>query len=194
MAQSDDERVPPDIPALLRVLQHHSVSFVLVGSVAVEACGADVGVPGDLDVVPALDRDNLQRLAAAMRQLEALSWPVTGRWETDDHGEVRWIEYDTDDPRRGQRLPPPDPDDISTYDSLFSTIHGELDIVPRISGAYDDLHDRASPLRVHGVDGIRVMSIEDLLVHLTVPRRKKDVSRVAVLRARQRESVPTERR
>ncbi len=183
---ASDGRVPPDIPALLAVLRRHEVDYVLVGSVAVEAWGADVGTPGDLDIVPALGRGNLARLAAAMDAVEARSWPVTGEWEHEGD-DVRWVEFRGDDPRRGKPLSPPNPDDVSTYDSLFSTLHGELDIVPRISGTYDDLVPRASTLRVHGIDGVRVMSIADLLARLTVPRRKKDADRVTVLRERQRE-------
>lgn len=120
--------------------------------------------------------------------VKARSWPLIGRWYTGSSDDARWVEYDADDPRRGQRLPPPNPDDLSTFDSLFSTIHGELDIVPLISGTYDDLADRATTLTVHDVENVSVMSIEDLLAHLTVPRRKEDVERVAVLCSRQREA------
>lgn len=187
MTEGSDKRVPPDVPALLRMLKAHSVEFVLVGSVAVEAWGVDVGVPGDLDIVPETDRRNLERLVNAIRELNARSWPVTGRWVSGDGGEVMWEEYGDNDPRRGQPLPDADPDHIETFDSLFSTRHGELDIVPRISGTFEELIDRAAVLTVHGVDNVDVMSIEDLLVQLTVPRRKKDVERVAVLRVRQRE-------
>jgi hypothetical protein len=85
-------------------------------------------------------------------------------------------------------LPPPNPDDLSTLDSLFSTVHGGLDIVPLNSGSYDELAGRAKALSECGVENIDVMSIGDLLVHFTVPRRKKDVGRVAVLRGRPRQS------
>jgi len=47
-----DQRKPPGIPVLLNVLRHHDVAFVLVGSVAIQAWGVDVGTPGDLDIVP----------------------------------------------------------------------------------------------------------------------------------------------
>lgn len=193
MTQSGDKRVPPDIPALLHILVEHEVDFVLAGSVAVEAWGVDVGVPGDLDIVPSTDPANLERLADVLRGVEARSWPVTGRWVPGDGNEVRWEEYADDDPRRGMPLPDFDPSDVSTFDSLFSTIHGELDIVPRISGAYDELIDRATTMTVHGVDNVPVASIEDLLAYLTVPRRKKDASRLAVLRARQRERTRRDR-
>lgn len=183
---TQDARVPPDIPALLAVLKRHEVEFVLVGSVAVEAWGADVGAPGDLDIVPALDRENLARLGAAMNEVEARSWPVTGEW-TNDGDEFRWVEFADDDARRGRPLPPPDPADLSTFDSLFSTIHGALDIVPRIGGTFEDLAPRAALLTVHGIGGVRVTGIADLLDRLTVPRRRKDAPRVAVLRQRQRD-------
>jgi hypothetical protein len=186
MERSGDGCVPPDVALLLRALIDHGAGFLLVGSVAVEAWGADVGTPGDLDIVPALDRGNLSRLAAVLAAVEATSWPVTGWWEQEGD-EVRWIEYDAGDPRRGQRLPPPNPADIATCDSLFSTIHGELDIVPRISGTFDDLRARATALTVHGVGQVPVMSIADLLARLTAPRRKKVIARVEMLRARQRE-------
>lgn len=188
MTEGSDKRVPPDVQALLRTLKAYSVEFVVAGSVAVEAWGADVGVPGDLDIVPATNRRNLERLVNAMRQVNAQSWPVTGRWVSGDGGGTTWEEYVDNDPRRGQPLPDADPDNIETLDSLFSTRHGELDIVPWISGTFEELIHRAAVLPVRGVDNVDVMSIDDLLVHLTVPRRKKDVGRVAVLRGRQRES------
>jgi hypothetical protein len=103
-----DRRVPLDIPAMLTELRDHEVQFVLVGSVAVEAWSVDVGTLEDLDIVPALDRANLARLATAMHAVEARSWLVTGRWEPDGD-EVRWVELADDDPRRGKMLPLPDP-------------------------------------------------------------------------------------
>lgn len=183
-----DQRVPPDVPALLRRLRDHDVAFVLAGSVAVEAWGAPVGTPGDLDIVPAVDRQNLTRLAGVLDAVEARAWPVTGRWVAAGNG-FRWEEYAPDDPRRGQPSTAPNPDDAATFDSLFATRHGELDIVPRISGLYDDVIQRASRLTVRGVDGVAVLSIEDLLSHLTVPRRARDAPRVAHLRERQRQRL-----
>ena len=61
------DRVPPNIRRLLETLQDHAVAFVLVGSIAVQAWGVDVGTPGDLDIVPETSLGNLERLAAALR-------------------------------------------------------------------------------------------------------------------------------
>ena len=177
------QRIPPDIQSLLRVLQTNDVAFVVVGSVAIQAWGVDVGTPGDLDVVPDTSVENLGRLATALRSLEAESWPITGRWRQKEGCEFQWEQYPEDHPSFGTTIDAPDPADITTFDSLFRTCHGELDIVPVISGHYDDLAPRAHRMEVHGVRGISVMSIEDLLTRLTVPRRAKDASRVAGLRA-----------
>jgi hypothetical protein len=110
---------------------------------------------------------------------------IIGRWRVEG-GEFRWEDYPEDHPLFGTRIDAPDPSDIATFDSVFRTRHGDLDIVPLISGTYDDLIQRAQRLVCHGVPDVPVMSIEDLLVRLTVPRRAKDAGRVAGLRAVQR--------
>lgn len=178
-------RIPPDIPALLSSILAREVNLVLVGSVAVHAWGVDIGTPGDLDIVPETTAANLRRLATALRELEAQSWPITGRWR-QEHGEFRWEEYPEDHPLYGETIRAPDPEDIATFDSVFRTRYGDLDIVPLISGTYDDLVPRARRLTVHGVPNVPVMSVEDLLARLTVPRREKDADRVAGLREVQR--------
>lgn len=180
-----DERIPPDVAALLTELQHHRVEFILAGSVGVEAWGVDIGTPGDLDIVPSTGRDNLSRLVKLLQEIDAKAWPMTGRW-IEEGSDVRWEEFAADDPRRNQPLPYPDPDRIETFDSLFSTRLGELDIVPRISGTYDLLRPRASQLQVRGIDNILVTHLDDLLALLKVPRRRKDADRVSALRERQR--------
>lgn len=80
----------------------------------------------------------------------------------------------------------PDPANIATFDSLFRTHQGEMDIVPLISGTYEDLIRRARPLTVHGVADVSVTAVEGLLACFTVPRRTKHPIRVYVLRSIQR--------
>lgn len=178
----DDKRLC--IAKLLGALAHHDVEYVLAGSVAVAAWGADIGTPGDLDIIPALDGRNLRRLADALHHLNAVPVPVTGTWERTGEG-YSWREFDTNDPSRGVIPDAPDPARPETFDSLFTTRYGPLDVVPVVSGTYKDVATRASLLAVNGVDDVQVLSIEDLLAQLTVPRRKKDATRVAQLRARQ---------
>ena len=58
-------------------------------------------------------------------------------------------------------------------------------VVPEVSGTYDELIARAVRLNSYGVS-FWVESVEDLLATLTVPRRAKDRERVERLRAIQR--------
>ncbi|MHB1538404.1 MAG: hypothetical protein ACYCUM_13580 [Solirubrobacteraceae bacterium] len=55
---------------LLRFLSERGVEHVMIGGFAVNAHGF-IRVTKDLDTVPAGDRDNLQRLADALRDLDA---------------------------------------------------------------------------------------------------------------------------
>lgn len=59
-----------DLRALVAALQERGVEFVVIGGVAVTAHGY-VRSTEDLDVVPAPDAENLERLAGALRDLES---------------------------------------------------------------------------------------------------------------------------
>ena len=63
---------PPllDEPRILRTLNDHRVEYLIVGGVATRLHGAQRPT-FDLDVVPITDADNLDRLAAALRELNA---------------------------------------------------------------------------------------------------------------------------
>lgn len=175
-------RAAPDIASILGILQEHEVDYVLAGSVAVQAWGADVGEPGDLDIIPAPDAANLERLTTVLADLDATAFPVTGKWRTVE-GVSTWYEFDEDDPRRSIPLPQPNPADMQTFDSLFATKHGTLDIVPHISGSYAQVSLRASKLTVHGVPAVPVMGVDDLLSKLLASQRAKDAPRIAHLQA-----------
>lgn len=179
------QREAPDIGRLLGALADYDVQYVLAGSVAVGAWGADVGNPGDLDIVPATDEINLTKLQEALGALDARPFAVTGEWTATSDGH-EWQEFEHSDPRRSVSTPPLDPLRPESFDSLFETTYGALDIVPVVSGVYSDIAPRATELAVYGVTNVQVMSIEDLLAQLTIPRRKKDATRVAQLRLRQR--------
>ncbi len=55
---------------MLAALHDADVRFVLIGGMAAVLHG-DVGVTVDIDIAPAYDPDNLERLAAALRTLDA---------------------------------------------------------------------------------------------------------------------------
>ena len=167
----------PDVARLLRVLDEHAVAFVVGGSVAALALGAPVDRPGDLDVIPATDADNLGRLASALDTLGAEVPVETGEWQTDAAGDFTWV-------RDGiERLPRPlDPGDPATFDHSFATPHGRLDVVPAIAGSYADLRPRAMRLPVAG-GRAWVAHPADVLAGMTGPRRPRDGPRVRHLRS-----------
>lgn len=61
---------PFDPAVMLAALHDADVRFILIGGMAAILHG-DVGVTVDIDISPAYDPDNLERLAAALRTLDA---------------------------------------------------------------------------------------------------------------------------
>lgn len=169
-------RRPPEIGPLLEILKRHEVEFVLAGSVAALAHGVALS-PGDLDVVPRLTGENLKRLALVLEEVEAAPESL-GHWEHVD-GRKRWI-VDVEGPEaRAQwslRV-----DDITTFDHLFPTLLGDLDIVPEVAGSYPALVERAVWKEICG-HRCRVAHVEDLLATIPTPPRPKHRTRVVKLR------------
>ena len=182
------KRRPPDVTTLLRLLGDAEIKYVVTGSVAAMLHGVPVE-PGDLDITPALDVDNLARLAHVLASIEARQDPRApfGHWEKgDDGGEQRWIETPpTPEAVAARASWRPDPAEPSSFDHLLESKHGAVDVVPQVSGTYDELIARAVRLDVDGVS-VWVESVDDLLATLTMPRRAKDRERVERLRAIQR--------
>jgi hypothetical protein len=55
---------------ILRALEAHHVRYVVVGAIATIAAGTPI-LTTDLDVTPECSRENLERLALALRDLDA---------------------------------------------------------------------------------------------------------------------------
>jgi hypothetical protein len=64
------EVAPLDPERIIGALAAHGVSYVLIGALAARLQGFP-RLTADLDITPARDPENLERLAAALRQLEA---------------------------------------------------------------------------------------------------------------------------
>jgi len=141
--------------AMLGVLDDHQVEYVVVGGFAANVHGA-VRPTKDIDVAPATTRDNLTRLAAALRELKA---------------GIRVGE-----------LPEGLPFDISAAALMGMTMlnlrsqFGDLDLTFSPAGfpaGYADLIGRA---REHVVDGltIRVAALQDVTTSKAAANRPKD--------------------
>jgi hypothetical protein len=111
-----------DPAAVVRVFNRHGVRFVVIGGIAAQLQDLPVPATIDIDVTPARDSKNLERLAKAFDELDAGFYTAAegGSWFPRTPVE-NWAQYDT---------------------LHLMTIYGPLDIVFTPDGApngYDDL-------------------------------------------------------
>lgn len=148
---------------MLEVLQRHGVRFVTIGGMA----GALHGSPSityDLDICYQRDPENLERLAAALRELGAKLRGV------DE--EVPFL-LDARTLRAGDCF-------------TFVTAYGALDILgtPAGSRGYDDLVESAEDFDLDGLS-VRVVSLDDLIAMKQAAGRPKDRVHLEILGALQ---------
>jgi hypothetical protein len=130
-----------DLRALLAALQEHGVNFVVIGGVAVGAHGFIRGTE-DLDLVPAPDPSNLDRLTRALAALES-TLPTVGGRPFDPAGDAGVV-------KRGGNV-------------TAMTKFGGLDVVQRAQGvpSYSQLVEDAVESELLGVP-VRVCSLTRL--------------------------------
>jgi hypothetical protein len=177
------ERKKPDVEALLEILNQHEVEYVVTGSAAAMLHGVVLD-PGDLDITPALHHDNLDRLRRVLKAIHARQYEDAsfGHWEGSAAGEHRWVKEEATPAKLAARASwTPNPQDPTTFDYLLDSDFGSIDIVPTISGTFEELAPRAVKMQT-GRNSILVEAVSDLLATLTVPRREKDADRVSQLR------------
>lgn len=147
---------------ILRALEAHHVRYVVIGALAAVAAGAPI-LTTDLDVTPSRDRENLERLAFALRDLDARLRTPT------DPGGVRFpIEAET----------------LATAESwTLTTRSGDLDLVfsPAGTRGYDDLRRSAHRERIAGVR-VAVAALADVIRSKEAANREKDSMQLPILR------------
>ncbi len=146
--------------AIIRVLNEHSVRFIVIGGIAAGVQGA-MWATTDLDIVYARSREDYGRLAAALKDLEAE--PI------DLPAQVR-VHLDARSLAAGN---------IWT----LLTRHGRLDLLgdPAPGLDYNSLAERARSIR--GEQTYAVAAIEDLITMKRAAGRSKDVAQIELLRA-----------
>lgn len=137
---------------LLRALARHGVDFVVVGGVAGLAHGSAYPT-FDLDVAYARDRANLERLAAALKELV-----VSLRGAPPD------LPFLID----AQTL-------ANGANFTFDSPYGSFDILGDVAGIsdYDELRAKAEPAHIEDIE-VRVASLDHLIAMKRAANRPKD--------------------
>ena len=163
----DPEAPPLRVERLLRTLAEYGVQYVIVGGLAAAAQGAG-RVTFDIDVVPEWSTENLDRLAEALRDLDA-----------------RLRAPGTDEPVAY----PLDARSLRGFEvSTWRTEAGDLDVIVgtptmvrgRLAG-YDELADRAHRLDAYGLT-IVVADLGDIIESKQVLAREPDLAALPELR------------
>lgn len=153
---------PLDPERLLTALAGHGVSYVLVGALAARLQGFP-RVTADADITPARDPQNLERLAAALHELDA-------RIYTENTPEGLPFDWDGRALARGEMW-------------NLVTSAGRLDIAFAPSGTegFEDLNDRALSYEVFGVE-LRVADLADIIRSKEAADRPQDRQDVIIMR------------
>jgi hypothetical protein len=149
-----------DLRALLETLDRHAVEYTVIGGVAVQVHGHR-RTTMDLDLVPAPEIRNLERLAAALAELGARPRDIPGAG-------VPTIEQ-----LATAAIVPP-----------LTTRHGELHVLRDVPGAppYAELRSRALVIDLDGIS-IAIAGLDDLLAMKRATGRPPDIRDIAALTA-----------
>lgn len=141
-----------DFETILKVLARHETAFIVVGGLCAVLHGAPVQTY-DLDVVPARDPANLEKLEQALRELGA---------------------YYREHPR--QRLLPEAARMTTTGHHLLNTSAGPLDILGAIAGGrgYTELLPHTVELALDKTTWVRILDLATLILTKQETGREKD--------------------
>lgn len=146
------------------MLARHEVQCVVIGAYAAVLAGVEI-VTRDIDITPATDPANLERLAAALDEL---------------HAAIRVRAGEPPVPL------PADPRLLARTEILnLTTDAGELDITRRPSGTngYEDLQRGAEYQALGQGLQVAVASLEDVIRSKSAAGRAKDLATLPQLRA-----------
>jgi hypothetical protein len=153
---------PFDPERLIRVLAQHRVKFVLIGALAARLHGFP-RLTADADITPAGDKQNLERLAAALEDLDAKvyteSLPAGLAFDRSAAALARARMWN------------------------LVTTAGRLDIafLPAGTAGYDDLAKGAEKFEAFGVRFL-ASSLDDIIRSKEAAGREKDADDVLILR------------
>jgi hypothetical protein len=153
---------PFDPERIISVLARHGVRYVLVGALAARLQGFP-RLTADADIAPARDADNLERLAAALRELDARVYT-----ESAPEG----LPFDVSPAALAR---------AELWNLVTSA--GRLDIVfePAGTKGYEDLKRNAIRFEVFGV-ALHAAALRDIVRSKKAAGRPQDRDDVAIMR------------
>jgi hypothetical protein len=156
---SDTPERPLDLGELFRTLAEHGVDYLVIGGVAAQVHGRR-RTTKDLDVTPAPDPENFERLAAALVALEAHPAEL------------------------GESAPAPTAEQLHVASIVppLATQHGELHILNDVPGAadYAAMRMRALESELAGT-AVQIVSVDDLVRMKRAAGRPSDLEDVEAL-------------
>lgn len=152
--------------AILEVLAKYEVDCIVLGGIASTIYGAPF-VTNDVDVVPEIKASNLDRLASALKELDA-------RLLVTDEPEGRAIDM------TGTLLKKSLPDAQFLH---FKTRYGQLDLLYKPAGT-DGYRDLLKHSVRQGLGGfaVRVAALEDVIRSKQAAGRRRDLEHLPTLR------------
>ena len=155
-----------DFDRIVSTLSRHGVKYVLVGGMAAIAHGSSLPTE-DVDITPSRERANLDRLAAALRELGA-------RIRTE--GEPEGVEF----PCTGAFIA------AMPLMLNLTTEAGDIDLTLHPSGfanGYDDLAPAAVAIDVGDDVTVHVAALDDVIASKRAANRAKDIAALPYLEA-----------
>lgn len=151
-----------DPERIFQILGRHDVDYVVIGAMAAILQGVALTTTLDVDVTASVDVDNRERLAAALREMDA--------------------RLRVPDPEESVELPLDARMLASATVMTFITRLGPFDVLFDPAGAppYEELRGRAHELERSGTS-IRVADIRDVVSMKQATGREKDAAHLRVL-------------
>jgi hypothetical protein len=156
------ETAPLDPERIARVLAKHAVNYVLIGALAARLQGFP-RLTADADITPARDPENLERLAAALRELDARVFT---------EGVPEGLVFDCSAPTLGR---------AEQWNLITSAGRIDIAFVPAGTEGYADLATGAVRFEVFGVE-LLAACLRDIIRSKEAADRPQDRQDVLVLR------------
>jgi hypothetical protein len=166
MSDTPSDGIELDVAAIVEVLNRHEVNYVVIGGVAAETWATSLGIPvrptTDVDVTPASDPANLERLSEALRELGA-------RIRTEGMSDGLPFEHDGTSLARAV-----------VWNLICRAGSFDLSLVPSGTEGYPDLARRARLVVIGGVEA-PIADLADVIRSKKAANRPKDLETLPAL-------------